>query len=52
MAEGYASVRLARAIGLRIEELQKVEIGIIQKFGANNRFQAVAKAVLLGIIPA
>lgn len=52
MAEGYASVRLARAVGLRTEELQKIEMGIIQKFGANNRFQAVAKAVLLGIIPA
>ncbi len=52
MAEGYASVRLARAVGLRIEELQKLEKAIIQKFGANNRFQAVAKAVLLGIIPA
>ncbi len=52
MAEGYASVRLARAVGLRTEELQKIELGIIQKFSANNRFQAVAKAVLLGIIPA
>jgi DNA-binding CsgD family transcriptional regulator len=52
MAEGYASVRLARAVGLRTEELQKIETGIIQKFSANNRFQAVAKAVLLGIIPA
>lgn len=52
MAEGYAPIRLARALGLTSEELHKLEIGIIRKFGAHNRFQAVAKAVLLGIIPA
>jgi DNA-binding transcriptional MerR regulator len=52
MAEGYAPVRLARAIGVSGEELHRLELVIIQKFSANNRFQAVAKAVLLGIIPA
>lgn len=52
MAEGYAPVRLARALGISSDELQKLEIVIMQKFNANNRFQAVAKAVLLGIIAA
>lgn len=52
MAEGYGATRLAQAIGLSAEELQKLEAGIIRKFDANNRFQAVAKAVLMGIIAA
>lgn len=52
MTEGYAPVRLARALGLSSDELQKLEMVIMQKFDANNRFQAVAKAVLLGIIAA
>lgn len=52
MAEGYAAARLARAIDVSPEELHRLESGIIRKFDANNRFQAVAKAVLLGIIAA
>lgn len=50
MAEGYSPMRLARALDLKNEELVALEEGIIRKFGANNRFQAVAKAVLLGIV--
>lgn len=52
MAEGYAPVRLARALGLSGEELHELETRIIGKFSATNRFQAVAKAVLLGVIRA
>lgn len=50
MAEGYAPARLSRALGLGLPEIAELENTIIRKFGANNRFQAVAKAVLLGII--
>lgn len=52
MAEGYAPVRLARALGLSGDELNDLETRIIGKFNASNRFQAVAKAVLLGVIRA
>jgi DNA-binding transcriptional MerR regulator len=50
MSEGYAPARLARALGLTMQEIARLEAEIIRKFGANNRFQAVAKSVLLGII--
>ncbi|WP_313608840.1 LuxR C-terminal-related transcriptional regulator, partial [Rhizobium sp.] len=52
MAEGYAPVRLARALGLSGTDLNVLEAKIIGKFNASNRFQAVAKAVLLGVIRA
>ncbi len=52
MAEGYAPVRLARALGLTGSDLNALEAQIIGKFSASNRFQAVAKAVLLGVIRA
>lgn len=50
MAEGYAPMRIARALDLKNDELVELENTIIRKFDANNRFQAVAKAVLLGIV--
>ncbi|MGV2050115.1 MerR family transcriptional regulator [Agrobacterium sp. 22-209-1] len=52
MAEGYAPVRLARALGLSGSDLHVLEATIIGKFNASNRFQAVAKAVLVGVIRA
>lgn len=52
MAEGYAPVRLSRTLGLSSEEVQNLEAGIIGKLSANNRFQAVAKAVVMGVITA
>lgn len=52
MAEGYAPVRLARALGISGSDLNVLEAKIIGKFNASNRFQAVAKAVLLGVIRA
>ncbi len=50
MAEGYASLRLARALDMSAGEINAVEEEIIRKFDASNRFQAVAKAVLLGLV--
>jgi DNA-binding transcriptional MerR regulator len=52
MAEGFSTQRIARALDLKHDETQSLEAGIILKFRANNRFQAVAKAVLLGIVQA
>jgi DNA-binding transcriptional MerR regulator len=51
MAEGYSAPRLARALNLEFEDLRRMEDDIIQKFQATNRFQAVAKAMLLGFVP-
>ncbi|MCL6708184.1 MerR family transcriptional regulator [Pseudomonas sp. R2.Fl] len=50
MAEGYTPTRLSRTLGLQSEEIATLESQIIRKFEANNRFQAVAKAVLLGVV--
>ncbi|THV24896.1 MerR family transcriptional regulator [Peteryoungia ipomoeae] len=50
MAEGYSSARVARALNLTMEETDAIEKSVINKIGAQNRFQAVAKAVLLGLI--
>lgn len=52
MAEGYAPTRLARVLDMKSDEIAFLEHGIIQKFSARNRFQAIAKAVLLGIVHA
>jgi DNA-binding transcriptional MerR regulator len=52
MAEGYSTQRIARALDLKHDETRDLEAGIILKFRANNRFQAIAKAVLLGIVQA
>ncbi|GMB82093.1 MerR family transcriptional regulator [Shinella zoogloeoides] len=50
MAEGYPTSRIARALEIEPGEVQVMEKNIIAKFGSNNRFQAVAKAVMLGIV--
>lgn len=50
MAKGETSARLARSLNLTPGELQTLEAEVIRKFNANNRFQAVAKAVLLGLV--
>lgn len=50
MAEGYPTTRIARALDVEPGLVQAMEKDIIRKFDGNNRFQAVAKAVLLGII--
>jgi DNA-binding transcriptional MerR regulator len=50
MAEGLSTPRLARALDMNDDEAKSIEIAIMQKLGASNRFQAIAKAVLLGIV--
>lgn len=50
MAEGQGATRIAQAMGMDAETVQAMETAIIAKFSANNRFQAVAKAALLGLI--
>ena len=50
MSEGYTPLRIGNATGRTIDEILTVETAIIRKFGSTNRFQAVAKAVLLGLI--
>lgn len=50
MAEGYSAIRIGRTLELRPDEVQAIERRVAEKLGAQNRFQAVAKAVLLGIV--
>lgn len=50
MAEGYTPMRIARACELKLSEVEAIEGSIISKLDAHNRFQAVAKAVLLGLV--
>jgi DNA-binding CsgD family transcriptional regulator len=50
MAEGFSTQRIARALDLKHDEAQALEADIILKFRANNRFQAITTAVLLGIV--
>lgn len=50
MSEGYTPIRIGNATGRSIDDILTTEAGIIKKFGSTNRFQAVAKAVLLGMI--
>ncbi len=50
MAEGYTSMRIGRTLELRADEVASLEASISGKLGAQNRFQAVAKAVLLGMV--
>lgn len=50
MAEGVTQARMARALAMDLDDVQALETRIIRKFDANNRFQAVAKAALPGIM--
>ena len=50
MSEGYTPIRIGNVTGRSVDEVLTTEAAIIRKFGSTNRFQAVAKAVLLGMI--
>jgi DNA-binding transcriptional MerR regulator len=50
MAEGYTPVRIANTLRRPFEDILATEANIVKKFGSSNRFQAVAKAVLLGLL--
>lgn len=52
MAEGHSAERIARLLDMDLTAALTLESGIIRKFDAHNRFQAVAKAVLAGMIAA
>ncbi|OCP38749.1 MerR family transcriptional regulator [Ensifer sp. LC163] len=52
MAEGYPASRIARLMEMDLAAALTLEAGIIRKFSAHNRFQAIAKAVLSGMIAA
>lgn len=50
MSEGYTPIRIGNVTGRSVDDILATEAAIIRKFGSTNRFQAVAKAVLLGVI--
>ncbi|GEO86769.1 MULTISPECIES: MerR family transcriptional regulator [Alphaproteobacteria] len=50
MAEDYTPARVAHALSLTSSQVETLETAIIRKLDAHNRFQAVAKAVLLGLV--
>lgn len=50
MAEGYTPVRIANTLRRPFDDILATEQNVVRKFGSSNRFQAVAKAVLLGIL--
>jgi DNA-binding CsgD family transcriptional regulator len=50
MSEGYTPIRIGNVTGRTVDDILTTEAAIIRKFGSTNRFQAVAKAVLLGMI--
>ncbi|MDO9418770.1 MerR family transcriptional regulator [Pararhizobium sp.] len=51
MAEGFQASQIASIMDMDMTAVLTLETGIIRKFSAVNRFQAVAKAVLMGIVP-
>lgn len=52
MAEGYPAHRIAKQMDMDMTAVLTLESDIIRKFNGHNRFQAVAKAVLMGFVSA
>lgn len=52
MAEGYPANRIAMMMDMDLTAVLTLESDIVRKFNGHNRFQAVAKAVLMGFISA
>ena len=52
MAEGYPANRIANLMDMDMTAVLTLESDIIRKFNGHNRFQAVAKAVLMGLVSA
>jgi DNA-binding transcriptional MerR regulator len=50
MSDGCTAAQLARVMNMDYETVLATEKTILSKFNVNNRFQAVAKAVILGIV--
>ncbi|MFD1743908.1 MerR family transcriptional regulator [Rhizobium helianthi] len=51
MTDGLKGAELAKALGLSSDELLDLEDRLIKKLGVANRYQAAAKAHILGILP-
>lgn len=51
MMEGYSGRELAERLGIDVVALARLEDDLMEKLGATNRFQAAAKAVMIGILP-
>ncbi|WP_137130172.1 MerR family transcriptional regulator [Rhizobium sp. FY34] len=51
MTEGFKGAELAERLGIDTEALADMESELIRKLGVSNRFQAAAKAIILGILP-
>jgi len=52
MAEGYPANRIASLMDMDLTAVLTLESDIIRKFNGHHRFQAVAKAVLMGFVSA
>jgi len=52
MAEGYPANRIATMMDMDLTAVLTLESDIVRKFNGHNRFQAVAKAVLMGFVSA
>jgi DNA-binding transcriptional MerR regulator len=50
MSDGYSASRIARELGIDLDEIGRIEAALITKFEATNRFQAIAKALVAGVI--
>jgi DNA-binding transcriptional MerR regulator len=50
MSDGYSASRIARELGIDLDEISRIEAALITKFEATNRFQAIAKALVAGVI--
>lgn len=50
MAEGQSTAKIARNLNIGTDAALALEASVIGKFGTDSRFQAIAKAVLLGIV--
>lgn len=51
LTEGYKGHQLATRLDLSASELMDLEDRLIAKLGVTNRYQAAAKALILGILP-
>jgi DNA-binding transcriptional MerR regulator len=51
MTDGYRGAELAERLGIDQKALAEMESELIRKLGVSNRFQAAAKAIILGILP-
>jgi DNA-binding transcriptional MerR regulator len=50
MSDGSSASRIARELGIDLDEIRRLEGELIAKFDASNRFQAIAKALVAGVI--